>query len=193
MAKAGISTGASKIGNEAYRTAGPDALMEYSAAVGTLPILYPAGFRQSVKTPPVRPRNPPRNALFKSAGKCTILCTGMFSRNVITLMLFSSWCPCRQDITVIVSSSFSFPHFSLPAFSITSLQLVSFAVVLHSPPTLSRYLLMQSFHRILGFPRLFFPSTFWASALFANFVISHSFHMSVCTLGIFACLLILRT
>jgi len=87
MAKAGISTGASKIGNEAYRTAGPDALMEYSTAVGTLPILYPAGFRQSVKTPAsLRSRNAPRNALFKSAGKCTMLCTGIFSRNVITLM-----------------------------------------------------------------------------------------------------------
>ena len=102
MAKAGISTGASKIGNETYRrpTASPDALMEYSTAVGTLPILYPAGFRHSVKTPPSpRSRNAPHNALFKSAGKCTMLCTGIFSRNVITFMLLSSCCPCRQDIT----------------------------------------------------------------------------------------------
>ena len=39
----------------------------------------------------------------------------------------------------------SCPHFSLTAFSINSLQLLlSFAVVLHSPPTLCRSLLIQS-------------------------------------------------
>ena len=46
-------------------------------------------------------------------------------------------------VTVIFSSSFlSSRHFSLTKFSINSLQLLlSFAVVLHSPPTLSRSLL----------------------------------------------------
>ena len=59
--------------------------------------------------------------------------------------------------------------FSLTTFSINSLQLfLSFAVVLHSPPTLSRSLLKQSSHRTLGLPRILFPSTFWASHLFAS-------------------------
>jgi len=66
-----------------------------------------------------------------------------------------------------------FPHFSLTAFSINSLQLLlSFAVVLHSPPTPSRYLFTQSYHHILGLPRLRFPSTSWTSYLFANFYLS---------------------
>ena len=45
-------------------------------------------------------------------------------------------------VTVICSSSFlSSRYFSLTAFSINGLQLlISFAVVLHSPPTLPRYL-----------------------------------------------------
>ena len=49
-------------------------------------------------------------------------------------------------VTVILSSSFlSSAHFSLTAFLINNLQLLlSFAVVLHSPPTLSRSLITQS-------------------------------------------------
>ena len=69
-------------------------------------------------------------------------------------------------------SSVFFPHFSLTAFSINSLQLLLFAVVLHSPPTLSRSLLTQSSHRILGLPRLFWPSDL------NQFFISHSFYMT---------------
>ena len=46
-----------------------------------------------------------------------------------------------------------FPRFSLTTFSINSLQLLlSFAVVLHSPPTLPRPLLMLSSHHIHGLP-----------------------------------------
>ena len=43
-------------------------------------------------------------------------------------------------VTIILSSSFlSSPHFSLTAFSINSLQFIlCFAIVLHSPPTLSK-------------------------------------------------------
>ena len=75
-------------------------------------------------------------------------------------------------VTVIFSLSFlSSPHFSPTVFSINSLQLLlTFAVVLHSPPNLSLSLLTQSSHHILGLLRLLFPSTFWASALFANFL-----------------------
>ena len=79
---------------------------------------------------------------------------------VIT-MLFS-WRPCRQGwgwpwLPLSFYSSF-FPNFSLAMFSINSLQLIlSFAVVLHSPPTLSRSLLAQSSHRILHLPRLLSP------------------------------------
>ena len=73
-------------------------------------------------------------------------------------------------VSAIFSSCFlSSPYFSLPAFSINSLQLISFAVVLHSLPTLFRSLLMQSSHHILVLTCLLFPSTFWASAAFANF------------------------
>ena len=39
------------------------------------------------------------------------------------------------------------------------------AVVLHSPPILSRSLLTQSSHRILSLPYFLFPSTFWAPDL----------------------------
>ena len=62
-------------------------------------------------------------------------------------------------VTVIFSSSFlSSPHFSLSVLSINSLQLLlSLTFVLHSPPTLSRSLLTQSSHRILGLPRLLSP------------------------------------
>ena len=54
-------------------------------------------------------------------------------------------------VTVVLSSSvLSFPPFSLTTFSIKSLQLLlCSAVVLHSPPTLSRSLLTQSFLCIL--------------------------------------------
>ena len=48
-----------------------------------------------------------------------------------------------------------------------------FVVVLHSPPTLSRSLLTQSSHRILSLPHILFPSTLCASAVFANFCLSH--------------------
>ena len=47
-----------------------------------------------------------------------------------------------------------FPHFYITVFSINSLQLLSFAVVLHSPPTLSRSLFAQSSHPILALPHL---------------------------------------
>ena len=77
-------------------------------------------------------------------------------------------------VTLVLSSSFlsflSSPHLSCIAFSITSLQLLlSFAVVLNSPPTFSRSLLTQSSHRIPGLPRLISPSTLKPSALFPNF------------------------
>ena len=60
-------------------------------------------------------------------------------------------------VTIIFSSSFLSSLFS-PTFSTNILQLLlSFAVVLHSPPTLSTPLLTQSSHRILGLPRLLSP------------------------------------
>ena len=56
---------------------------------------------------------------------------------VLILLSLASW---GRLVTVIFSSSFlSSRHFSLTKFSINSLQLLlSFAVVLHSPPSLSR-------------------------------------------------------
>ena len=72
-----------------------------------------------------------------------------------------------------------FPHFSLTILYTISVQLfLSFAVVLHSPPTLSRSLFTHSSLRILGFPRLLLPSAFRASDFFANIFISHSFFMT---------------
>ena len=93
-------------------------------------------------------------------------------------LLFSSYCPCRRGVRLamvtVISSSFSFfsPHFSLTAFSVNCFQLLLyfvFAVILSYPLILSRSLLTLSSHRILRLPRLRFPSTFWASPLFANF------------------------
>ena len=76
-------------------------------------------------------------------------------------------------VTVIFSSSFlSWPHISpteLRCLSTISNSYISFAVVIHFPPTLSRSLLMQSFHRSLGLPPSFFPTTFWASGVFAKY------------------------
>ena len=64
----------------------------------------------------------------------------------------------------------SSPQVYLIAFSINRLKiLLFFAVVLHSPSSLSKSLLTQSYHRIIGLPLLLFTSTFWTSALFANF------------------------
>ena len=94
------------------------------------------------------------------------------------LLLFSSCCPfirgeVGHDYTVIFSSSFLFSsHFSL-AFSSNNLQrgnafYLLLLIVLHSPPILSRSLLMLSYYRILDLPRIPFlsrGSSFWASAL----------------------------
>ena len=80
---------------------------------------------------------------------------------------------------VAVNFSLSFlssSHFSLPTFSITSLQLLSFAVVLHSPPTLSRSLLTQSSHRIFSLSP--FPPHFLGICPLCQFFVSDSFHMS---------------
>ena len=54
---------------------------------------------------------------------------------------------------------------------------LSFAVVLHSPPTLSRSLFTQSSHHILDLPLLIFASTFFICS-FWQFFISYSFHIS---------------
>ena len=82
----------------------------------------------------------------------------------VNLRLLSAFCglikcqPHQIDVVVLLLLSLS----SLPMFSFKSLQLLlSVAVVLHSPPTLSRPLLTQPSHCILGLPRLFFPSNFW--------------------------------
>ena len=70
------------------------------------------------------------------------------------------------------------PHFSLTMYNfIKSLQLLFFAV-LPSPPTLFRSFLAQSSRCILILPHLIFPSTFWASDLFASFFISHFLNMT---------------
>ena len=57
-------------------------------------------------------------------------------------------------VTLIFPLDFlSSPHFSLTIFCVNSLQLLlSLAVVLHSPPTLSRSLLTQSSCRIIPTP-----------------------------------------
>ena len=72
------------------------------------------------------------------------------------------------------------PHFlSLRSLSTISNSSYLFAVVLHSPPILSRSLLTQfylSLHSRSSSPP--FPFIFWASDLFTNFSISNSFLMS---------------
>ena len=80
--------------------------------------------------------------------------------NVVVPLLLCLWSGMRLAmVSVILSSScLSSLPFSLTAFSINSLQLLlSFAVVLHSSPSLSRSPLTQSFYRIIGLPRLLFP------------------------------------
>ena len=91
----------------------------------------------------------------------------------------SSWYPYHGVRLPMVTIIFFFdsPHLSLTAVSINSLQLLLCFVVFRSPPTLSRSLITQSFHRILGLPHLHFPSTFWASYL-CQFFISRSFPMT---------------
>ena len=96
-------------------------------------------------------------------------------------MSFSSWGPCCQGEVGqgyhCLFLHIFFPHFSLIMFSVNSLQLLSFAVIPQPCPSLSRYLLTQSSHRILCVPCLLFLSTFWASDVFARFSSpSHSFH-----------------
>ena len=63
----------------------------------------------------------------------------------------------RCDLAM-VTVIFSFSCLSI--FFITSLQLLSFALLSHSHPTLSRPLLMQSSHRILYLPCLIFTLHF---------------------------------
>ena len=89
---------------------------------------------------------------------CASVCIGI----IVLLLLSLSSGVMLPKTTVIFSSSFlSSPHLSLTTFSITSVQLIlAFAVVLHSPPTLSIPLSTQLSHRILGLPRLLSPSTF---------------------------------
>ena len=78
----------------------------------------------------------------------------------------------REDVGPWLLSSFlSSPHVPVTAFSITRLQLLmSFAVVLHSPLTLSRSVLSQSSRRIFSHPRLLFPS-FLGICSFCQFII----------------------
>ena len=79
-------------------------------------------------------------------------------------------------VALIFSSYFlSSPYVSLTAFFNTSLELLYFPVVLQSPPTLSRSLLMQFSHRIYGLSRLLLSSTFYS---LCQFLIWHSFHKS---------------
>ena len=103
------------------------------------------------------------------------MCADNIEALVVVLLLLSLSSGVRlATVTDIFFFVFSSPHFSLTTFSINSLQLLlSFAVVLHSPPTLSRCLSTQSSHYILGLPRLLFPTTSWASALFVNFSSPH--------------------
>ena len=75
---------------------------------------------------------------------------------------------CRPYVVFSFLSSFC-----RTMFSINSRQLLSFAVILHSTPTLN-----------VVIPSLFrsssptFPSSFLATGLFCEFFISHSFHMT---------------
>ena len=90
---------------------------------------------------------------------------------VVILLLASLLLGVRLAIVTVIFFFIS-SFLSLRSLSINSLLLfLSVAVVLHSPPTLSnsRYLLTQSSHHILCLLRLLFPSTFWASDLFASF------------------------
>ena len=91
---------------------------------------------------------------------------------IVVVLLLASLssvsCEVGQGYRRLVRCLF-FPHFSLITSSISNLQLLFFAVVLHSPPTPSRSPLTQSSHRILGLPRLLFPSNFWTSYFFGNF------------------------
>ena len=97
---------------------------------------------------------------------CLVSCR-FLKKTVVLLLTFLS-------MLVMVFCVF-FPHFSLMMFSVSGLQILSFAVVLHSPPTLSRSLLTQSFHHILSLPRLLFPppSVHLISASFSSPILSH--------------------
>ena len=78
--------------------------------------------------------------------------------------------PVSSGVMVAMVTIVIFPlHFSLTTFPINSLQLPYFAVVLHPPPTLSRSLLTQSSHHILGLPHRLYPSTISASDIFISF------------------------
>ena len=66
-------------------------------------------------------------------------------------LLFFSCCPCRLSLVFFQQSP-------TPIF----------CCCLQSHPTRPRSLLTQSSQRILGLPRLLFPSNFWSSNLFAN-------------------------
>ena len=99
-------------------------------------------------------------------GRCSLIF-------VFILLSMSSGVRLPWLLSAFFAFSF-FSHFSFTVFSINSLQLLSFAVVLHSPASLSSHLLMQISHYILGLPRIPFP---FISSL-CQFFISHSLHMS---------------
>ena len=79
--------------------------------------------------------------------------------------LLASVSPGVRLAMVTIIFFFVFPQFYLTMFSNSSLQLLSFAVVLHSPPRLTRPLLTKSSHCIFSLPCVLFPFTFRASDL----------------------------
>ena len=85
--------------------------------------------------------------------------------------LLASVSPGVRLAMVTIIFFFVFPQFYLTMFSNSSLQLLlSFAVVLHSPPRLTRPLLTKSSHCIFSLPCVLFPFTFRASDLHQFFV-----------------------
>ena len=77
---------------------------------------------------------------------------------VLVLLLLSLSSGVRLARVTVIFFCFFSPHFSLTLFCVNSLQLVSFAVVLHSPPTLPRSTLILPSHfrsSLPPFPRRF--------------------------------------
>ena len=73
-----------------------------------------------------------------------------------------------RSLIFIFPSSSSLIPFHCRLHLLSPLPSISLALVLHSPPTPTKYFFMQSSHLSLGLPLLLLPSTLSTSVLFVN-------------------------